>query len=298
MTPAMTWLEERLSSPNSAMTFSTSRVGSSGKQSTGLFSDPPHPLMYIWGIASSEHPSWSRGLFDPKSVGLDERVGGFGELSHERDDGNPGGCSGLPQRGVFCFVVRIGPHRREGGHAERVAQGGPATADARRARPLAGVAGVRGNAGEAADPFSRPSCRVRAGRSGSRRRPPGRGRGPAAGSRAPRAMASSSAMRFAISASGSLICRATSAGRVLVWRLRTRLLRARPRSRKRVRSGAGPVRATCTSLRSREASETGRSGSGASAAPIRARTRAIRGVGPGPRAAGLGEAPGLTFVRA
>ena len=89
-----------------------------------------------------------------------------------------------------------------------------------------------------------------------------------------RAIGASSAMRFAISASSSLICRSTSARRVLVWRLRTRLPWVWPRLRKRVRSFTSPVRATCKSLRSQEASETGRSGSGLSAAPIRARTRA------------------------
>ena len=56
----LTCEDDRLSMPNSRITASTSRVGSSGKRFTGSFSNPPHPLMYISATASSEE--------DPKTV--------------------------------------------------------------------------------------------------------------------------------------------------------------------------------------------------------------------------------------
>ena len=75
----------------------------------------------VAGLMRDKYPFWSRGPFDPKTIGLGERVGGFQELSHERDDGNLCGLSGIAQRSVFGLEVRVEPHGHKSGHVERIA---------------------------------------------------------------------------------------------------------------------------------------------------------------------------------
>ena len=102
-----------------------------------------------------EYPSCARAIFDPHSIGLDERIGGFDQLAHEGHDGDLGGFSGFAQRGVFGLQVRIEAHGDEGGHIERVAQGLSPAADEGFPLPLTRFPAVRDQSGQASGLFLR-----------------------------------------------------------------------------------------------------------------------------------------------
>ena len=52
---------------------------------------------------SGEYPPCARAFWHPEPVSLDQRIGGFKELSHDCDDGDFGGFPGLAERGVFAL---------------------------------------------------------------------------------------------------------------------------------------------------------------------------------------------------
>jgi len=70
----------------------------------------------------SEYPSCARPFWHPEPVSLDQRIGGFKELSHDCDDGDFGGFPGLAERGVFNLEVGVETHGNQGWHVEGIAQ--------------------------------------------------------------------------------------------------------------------------------------------------------------------------------
>ena len=70
----------------------------------------------------SEYPSCARAFWHPEPVSLDQRIGGFKELSHDCDDGDFGGFPGLAERGVFSLEVGVETHGNQGWHVEGIAQ--------------------------------------------------------------------------------------------------------------------------------------------------------------------------------
>ena len=72
--------------------------------------------------AEGEYPSCARAFWHPEPVSLDQRIGGFKELSHDCDDGDFGGLSSFAERGVFNLEVGVETHGNQGWHVEGIAQ--------------------------------------------------------------------------------------------------------------------------------------------------------------------------------
>ena len=73
-------------------------------------------------LFEDEYPSCARAFWHPEPVSLDQRIGGFKELSHDCDDGDFGGFPGLAERGVFSLEVGVETHGNQGWHVEGIAQ--------------------------------------------------------------------------------------------------------------------------------------------------------------------------------
>lgn len=62
-----------------------------------------------------------KGFLHPETVGFDERVCGFEELSRECDNSDLCWFSCGAQLGVFCLEIVVEAHGGQGRHIERVA---------------------------------------------------------------------------------------------------------------------------------------------------------------------------------
>ena len=70
---------------------------------------------------SGEYPSCARAFWHPEPVSLDQRIGGFKELSHDCDDGDFCWFPSVAELSVFGLQFGIEAHGHERRHVERVA---------------------------------------------------------------------------------------------------------------------------------------------------------------------------------
>lgn len=80
---------------------------------------PRSPFRYF--KTSPEYPSCASAFWGPQSVGLDQGVGGFKELSHDSDNGDLRRFSGGAKVGVLRLEIGVEPHGGQGRHVECIA---------------------------------------------------------------------------------------------------------------------------------------------------------------------------------
>lgn len=90
-----------------------------------------------------EYPSWSSGSRGPCSIGFDQRVREYDELSHDAGQANFGRFTARRHGLVHGSEVRIEAGRDKGRHIESLTDIHPASGNEGLARSLSGLAGHR-----------------------------------------------------------------------------------------------------------------------------------------------------------
>src|SRR5215218_7087161 len=87
------------------------------------------------GLRSLEYLSWSSHFRGPQPIISEQGVGDDDQFAHDSDDGDLCGFSSCAECQVFCIQRWIEADGDQGGHIERLPQGGASALDETLAAP-------------------------------------------------------------------------------------------------------------------------------------------------------------------